>query len=438
MTHARAFRLVADHLLTMESDASVVSPGVVDVEDGRVAWAGPERDAPATDYPTTRLSGGLIPGLVNTHAHTPMVLMRGAGEGLPVDRWLTEVIWRREGRLDADDVHWAMTLGAAELLQGGVTTSHEMYFYPEAVATAAEAAGMRCVVTPPVLAGDDLARFGAWESQLEAMAEQARHWSGHRLITIGLGPHSAYAVPEEPLRAVADLAAEEGLGVHIHVAEGAGEGAGIEAAHGISVPRYLDRIGLLDVPLVAAHAVWLDEDDIDLFAERGVGVAHCPLSNGKHASGIAPVTAMRERGVHVAVATDGPSSHDRLDMFEEMRGAIRLARLREMDAAALGPGEVLSMVTREGGRVLGRDDLGTLTAGARADMVLVDTSPLVPMVEEADLVTHLVYSAGPELVHSVWVEGRQVVEDGVVTTVDVSEARRQVADRARRLAGDVT
>lgn len=434
MTQALSFRLVADHLLTMESEPVFISPGVVDVVDGRVDWSGPENEAPARNGPSRRLSGLLLPGLVNTHAHTPMVLLRGAGEGLPVDRWLTEVIWPREGRLDEEDVYWGMSLGAAELLTGGVTTTHEMYFFPEVVASAAEDAGLRCVVTPPILAGEELARFGTWEEQLDAMAEQARRWSDHPLITVGLGPHSAYAVPEKPLRAVAELAAAEGMGVHIHVAEGRHEGDGIEASHGVSVPRYLDRIGMFQVPVVAAHGVWLSDDDIDVISSRPVGVAHCPLSNGKHASGIAPVTALRGKGVPVAVATDGPSSHDRLDLFEEMRGAIRLARLREMDAAVLGPGDALAMVTREAGRVLSRDDLGTLTPGARADMVLVDTSALVPVVEENDLITHLVYSGTPDLVRAVWVEGRQVVEDGSVVTLDVDEARRQVTWRARRLA----
>ncbi len=427
-------RYRAEHLLTLEDDPVVVSPGIVDIADGKVLWSGPEADAPLLDGPSHRLGGLLMPGFVNTHAHTPMVLLRGAGEGLAVDRWLTEVMWPREGRLEPEDVHWGMTLGAAELLAGGVTTSHEMYFLSDALAAAAVSAGLRCVVTPPILASGDLARFGTWEQQISATLDQAHRWSGHELISIGFGPHAAYTVPEESLRTVAELAARQSMHIHIHVAEGRHEGDDIQAMHGMSVPRFLEHTGMLEVPLVAAHGIWLSEGDIDIFAKHAVGVAHCPMSNGKHASGIAPVATLRSRGVPVGVATDGPSSHDRLDVFEEMRAAIRLARLRDLDAAVLGPSDALVMATREAGAVLGRSDLGTLSPGSRADMILIDTEPLVPVVEPADLITHLVYSGSPDLVNTVWIEGRQVVVGGEAATVDVTEARRQVETRARRLA----
>ncbi len=427
-------RYIADHMISMQGEPEVISPGVVDVAGGSVSWSGPEKQAPAHDGPVERLSGLLLPGFVNAHAHTPMVLLRGAGEGLPVGRWLTEVMWPREGRLTDEDVWWAMTLGASELLGNGITTSHEMYFFPRAVAEAAAEAGLRSVVTPPILTGGDLTRFGTWQSQLETMMTLAERYDHHDLISVGLGPHSAYAVPEEPLRAVAEFARTGDLHVHIHVAEARGEGDAITERHGMTVPRYLESLGMLEIRLVAAHGVWLTDDDISLFAGHRVGVAHCPMSNGKHASGIAPVAEMRRAGIPVGVATDGPSSHDRLDPFEEMRAALRLARLRTGDAAAMSAGDLLVMATREAAEVLGRPDLGHLGAGARADMVLVDSSRLGPVVEPRDLLTHVVNSASPALVDSVWVEGRQVVTSGKHLGVDVDAARRQVTVRARRLA----
>lgn len=429
-------RYHADVVVPVDDRGSLHSPGIVDVEDGRILWVGPAGAAPPRPEAVERvLAGMLLPGFVNTHAHSPMVLLRAAGEGLPVGRWLTEVIWPREGKLTSDDVRVGMTLGAAELLTNGITTSHEMYFYPREVAEAAVAAGLRIVVTPPVLVADDLARFGSWESQVEAVSAEARRWAGHELVTVGFGPHSAYALPEEPLERIAAAAAAEGLGVHIHVAEQRHEGDAVSARHGVTVPRFLDSIGMLDVPVVAAHSVWLTDDDIELFAARGVGVAHCPASNTKHASGVAPVVRLREAGVAVGIATDGPASHDRLDPFEEMRLAVRLARAAAGDAAALGPVDVLRMTTREAAAVLGRDDIGSLVPGRRADMILVDTEGFVPVVEPVDLLTHLVFSGAPSLVRDVWVEGRQVVGDGRVMSVDVTEARRDVAARARRLAG---
>jgi 5-methylthioadenosine/S-adenosylhomocysteine deaminase len=300
-------RYFVDHLLTNGEQPGLVSPGVVDVEGDTVVWSGPAAVAPARDRGgEQRLSGLLMPGFVNTHCHTPMILLRGAGEGLPVSRWLVEVMWPREGKLTPDDVFAGMSLGAAELLRNGITTTHEMYFHSDAVAQAAVGAGLRCVVTQPLLVADDLASFGGCDEQLEAMVDIAHRWSGHELITIGFGPHSAYAVPEELLRRVADLAKSEGVHIQIHLAEAAGEGDPIREKHGVSVPTYLDRVGLFESRVVAAHAVWLDRDDIELLATKGAGVAHCPSSNGKHASGIAPVVDMRQAGVKVGLGTALP------------------------------------------------------------------------------------------------------------------------------------
>lgn len=425
-------RFRSDHLLV---DAETLhSPGVVDVAEGKVVWSGPASEAPGGSFELEQAEGILMPGLVNTHAHTPMVLLRGAGEGLPVDRWLTEVMWPREGRLSSEDVWWGMTQGAAELLTGGITTTHEMYFHSDAVAEASAAAGLRAVVTPPVLVTDDLSRFGSWEEQIEDMAALARKWKEHDLVTMGLGPHSAYALPEEVLRRIVALAVDEGLHIHLHVAEGEHEGQGVMDAHGMTVPAFLEEIGMYQTRVVAAHGVWLTDQDIELMGRYSVGVAHCPASNGKHASGIAPVSQMRAAGIPVGIATDGPSSHDRLDLFEEMRLALRYARLRARDAAALGPTDVLAMATSEAANVLGRTDLGNLRSGSRADMVQVGSDALIPVVDPGDIVTHLVYSGGREHIRRVWVGGELVVDDGEPVLVDVVEARRQVSYRARRLA----
>ena len=205
-------RYRVDHLLTMAEGPALHSPGIVDVDGGKVQWSGPADSAPVQEAPSVSLRGLLIPGLVNTHAHTPMVLLRGAGEGLPVSRWLTEVMWPREGRLTSDDVESAMTLGAGELLLNGITTSHEMYFLADGVAKTAARVGLRCVVTPPVLVAADLARFGSWEEQVEGMVVLAERWDGHPLVTVGFGPHSAYALSEETLLRVAALSASHGMG----------------------------------------------------------------------------------------------------------------------------------------------------------------------------------------------------------------------------------
>ena len=432
-------RFHAPHVLTQDAEDRWLSPGVVEVAQGTIRWVGAPADAPeAADGEELRdhhLDGVLIPGVVNTHAHTPMTLLRGAGEGLPVDRWLTEVMWPREAALTEEDVAWGMRLGAAQLLAAGITTSVEMYFHPAGVATGAQDAGLRAVVTPPVLIAPGLEHHGTWQEQLATALGLVDRFRDDPLIDIGLGPHSAYAVPEEPLRATIAAAVEHDLVLHIHVAEGEHEGDAITAQHGVTVPRYLERLGAMGTHVLSAHSVWLTEDDLGLYAANRVGVAHCASSNGKHASGLAPVRSLRAAGVPVGIATDGPASHDRLDPFEEARTAIRLARLRERDAAALGPRDALRMLTREATEALGRGDLGALEAGRRADLVHVALGPeLSPMVEPGDVLTHLIWSGSPSAVRDVWVEGRQVVADGRVTTIDVEEAVAEVTTRARRLA----
>lgn len=433
-------RFHAPYVLTQDAEDRVLAPGAVEVTDGWITWVGSPDEAPPPDghgpaAPVQHLDGVLLPGFVNTHAHSPMTLLRGAGEGLPVDRWLTEVMWPREAALTAEDVAWGMRLGAAQLLRSGITTTVEMYFHPEALTRAGREVGLRTVVTPPVLVAPGLEHHGSWQQQLQHALELADTFRDDPLVDVGLGPHSAYAVPTEPLVATIDTAVAHGLLLHLHVAEGEHEADAITAEHGVSVPRYLERLGALGTRLLVAHGVWLTDDDIALLAAHHTGVAHCPASNGRHASGLAPVRALRAAGVPVGIATDGPASHDRLDAFEEARTAIRLARLRERDASALGPHEALRMLTREAAAALGRADLGALEAGRHADLVHLELGPdLGPILDPTQLVTHVVFSGSPAAVRDVWVGGQPVLVDHRLVTVDLAAARAEVTARAHRLA----
>ena len=430
-------RYVADYLWLGAGVPELLAPGVVDVADGRIVWAGPVDAAPETaEMNHVELAGLLMPGFVNTHCHTPMVLLRGAGEGLPVDRWLSEVMWPREGRLSPEDVYWGMTLGAAELLLNGVTTSVEMYFYADEVATAAKEAGLRSTVTPPVIEDGALDRLGTVEEQLGAAVDLARRWEGSDVINVGLGPHSMYTLSDGALRNVARVALAENLFIHMHVAEQSNENQLCLERSGQSLVEYLEDTGVFESHFLAAHGIWLTDDDQERLARHSAGVAHCPASNSRHASGTAPVVDLRRRGIPVGLGTDGPASHSRLDLFEEMRLAIRMARLRESSAEALTPLDALTMATSEGAAALARTDIGSLERGRWADMVniAVDGPAFTPVLEKEDLITHLVWSASPADIRGVWVGGRQVVDDGRCLTVDVGPAQREVAIRARRLA----
>jgi 5-methylthioadenosine/S-adenosylhomocysteine deaminase len=255
-------RLEADHLVPMDASGSVHRPGIVDFEDGRIVWSGPSGAAPVRAHiATTAVSGVLMPGVIDIHCHTPMVLLRGAGEDLPVDRWLRNVMWPREARLTAHDVRAGMTLGAAELLRNGITASVEMYFFGEAIAEAAEAAGLRCVVTPPVIEGSHPARFGSWRDQLADIVTLRHQWAASDLIDVGLGPHAVYSTSEQCLRSVAEIASTHDLLVHIHVDEGRWEDAAVrERTGGFGAIQWLDHLGVLDARVLAAHCVWVTAD----------------------------------------------------------------------------------------------------------------------------------------------------------------------------------
>lgn len=446
-------RYVADAVVPCDGTGRVLRPGAVDVAGGvvvavghpddrardadpAVPGAGPQGTVPPARVVTLR--GVLLPGMVNVHGHSPMTLLRGTGADLPLERWLHEVLWPRESHLGEEDVYWGMTLGAAELLRFGVTTSCEMYFFEDATADAVLAAGSRAVVTPGVLqlpgqAGGE----GWWEKRLAELVDfhRRRHGDGGR-IDVGFGPHAAYTVPLPVVADIAAAARELGALFHLHVAETEHEVTAFAAEHGDTIPAALAALGVLDGRVLAAHSVWLSDDDIALYRRHDVAVAHCPQSNGKLASGVAPLARLLGEGIRVGLGTDGPASNNDLDLWEELRLAALLARIRERDANALPARAALELATRGGGLALGRPDLGVLAPGAQADLVLMrtDDPAFVPLEDDAQLVEHLVWSASSRLVSDVWVAGRQVVEAGRCTSVDVEEASAQVQRRARRLA----
>ncbi|HEY6745680.1 MAG TPA: amidohydrolase [Mycobacteriales bacterium] len=438
-------RLVADAVLPCDGTGAVHRPGAVDIgPDGRIVQVGPvatpaESTADSAEWTVRWVGGLLMPGLINAHSHSPMTLLRGQGEGLPLDRWLREVIWPREARIGAEDVFWGMSLATAELLRFGVTTSVEMYFHDDLLARAVEAAGSRCLLTPGIVVAPGWERFGTWADRIDWILQLRETYAGHDRIEVGFGPHSAYALPDEALVAIGEAARAADAPVHMHLAETEHEGDEVSARHGgATVPQVLADLGLFDVPrVVAAHGVWLTEKDVALLAGSGVAVAHCPSSNAKLASGTAAVSALRRGGVRVGLGTDGPASNNDLDMWEEMRLAALLARQREQDPTVLPATEVLALATVEGAAALGRPDLGALAPGRWADIIRLDLDDpgFVPVLSDADLAAHAVWSASRSAIRDVWVGGRQVLRDGECLTIDVGEAGRRVQAAASRLVG---
>jgi 5-methylthioadenosine/S-adenosylhomocysteine deaminase len=426
-------RFTARAVVVGDRAGTVVPDAVLDVDDGRITWVGPAAEAPPEgDVEVVALPGVLTPGLVNAHSHAAMVLFRGQGEGLPLDRWLHEVMWPREARLTPEDVEVAMTAASAEMLAGGITTSVEMYFSPERIAAAVATTGARAIIATPLL---PLPGMPPMAEQLDAAVALAATAPGDGTIEYGIGPHAAYTVPLPVLADAARAAREHDLLLHLHVAETATEGADLLAAHGLSVPELLASYDVLGGRVLAAHCVHMDDGDLELWQEYDVAVAHCPASNAKLASGVAPLRPMLDRGIRVGLGTDGPASNDSLDLFADLRLAAGLARLRERSATALTAAEAFWLATGGAADAIGRPDLGQLAAGRRADLVHVDTRDLVfePVGDAADVLAHLVWSGAGRHVRDVWVGGRPVVRDRSVTSVDVDTLRAEVAERAARL-----
>jgi 5-methylthioadenosine/S-adenosylhomocysteine deaminase len=433
-------RYLADAVVTCNRDFGIHRPGVVDIDGGRVAWVGPPEGAPSlAPEREHRLSGVLMPGLVNIHCHSPMTLFRGAAEDIPLDSFLRDVLWPREARLTDEDVYWGMLLAAVEMLTRGVTTCCEMYIFELGMLDAVLESGIRSVITPGVMLVPGWTHFASWEERLEAVvAFYDQHAGRNDRAQIGMAAHSAYALPLEALRGIAEAACARDALLHIHVAETREEGAELEQRHGKSVPALLADIGFFDARVLAAHSVWLTDEDLETYSAHDVAVAHCPQSNAKLAAGIARLNDLLEAGVRLGLGTDGPASNNNLDLWEEIQLCGLLARLRTSRPDALSARRALELATRGGAEALGRDDIGALEPRRWADMVLLraDDAAFVPLVEERDLVSHMAWAASSRLVTDVWVAGRRVVADGRCLMVEEGTARREVQERGRRLASE--
>jgi 5-methylthioadenosine/S-adenosylhomocysteine deaminase len=431
-------RLRAPIVLPCDPACSVLRDAVVDVTpDGRLGYVGPAAGAPEPAGEVRSLPGILLPGLINTHAHSPMTVLRGMGGDLPLLRWLKEIVWPAEAKLTPSDIAAGMLLGSVEMLRGGITTTVEQYFQTDHLVRALSVTGQRALLGPAIV---DTPGYN-WRAQLDEISARidvdGRFCGREGRVELGYGPHSAYTLPPEALTLVGEAARAREALVLIHVAESAEEDAAQRARYG-SVPHMLREVGLSGGRVLAAHSVHLSDEDIAEFARAGVGVAHCPGSNAKLTSGIARVPAMRAGGVRVGLGTDGPASNDDLDLWEEMRLAALLARLSTMDSTALVASDVLLMATRDGAEAVGRPDIGALESGRWADLahVSVDDPAFAAGLDVPDehLLANLVWAAGGHLVRDVWVAGEQVVADHEPTTVDrtkVQEAAGAVTSRLR-------
>jgi 5-methylthioadenosine/S-adenosylhomocysteine deaminase len=354
----------------------------------------------------------LIPGLVNLHTHAAMSLLRGIADDLPLMVWLKEHIWPLEGRhVSPAFVKDGSLLACAEMLRGGVTCFNDMYFFPRAAAESALRLGMRAalglIVTDfPTPYADDA------QDYLEKGLALRDDLLGERLLSFCMAPHAPYTVSDPTFERVLTLAQQLELPVHVHVQETAAEVAESVAQYGLRPLERLRRLGLVGPGLIAAHCVHMNEYELDLMAAEGASIAHCPTSNMKLASGIAPIAGALKRGVNVGLGSDGAASNNRLDIMQEMRQAALLAKVATGDAAVLDAHQALFMATLSGARALGLEArIGSIEPGKEADLcaVALDAWEIGPCFHP---VSHLLYAAGREHVSHVWVAGEPRLEEG--------------------------
>ena len=369
-----------------------------------------------------------------------MTLFRGIADDLDLMDWLQHYIFPAEAKnVTADFVKWGTRLAAAEMIQSGTTTFADMYYFESDIARETKNAGLRGVLGETVI-DFPVPDNKTWPEALAYVRAYAKKWKGDPMITPAIAPHAPYTVSREHLIEVRKLATELGIPILIHVSETKNELADIaKKADGMTPGQYLDSIGFLGKDVVAAHGVWLTADEIKTFSQRGTGVAHCPESNEMLASGIAPVVDMRKGGMNVGLGTDGPAgSNNNLDMVEEAASAARLQKIGKMDPKALSARDVLEMATIGGARVLGlADKIGTLEAGKRADVIVIDLSAPksqpVYAVESA-----IVYAASGSAVTTTICDGKILMKDRHVRTVDVAAAivkAKEYRDRVLKSLG---
>jgi 5-methylthioadenosine/S-adenosylhomocysteine deaminase len=416
---ARWIATVAANQAVLESHAVVIQGGViVDVLPALEA----RRKYTATSLVCLE-NHILIPGLINLHTHAAMSLMRGLADDIALMPWLEQHIWPAEHAVVSERyVQDATLLACAEMLSGGITCFNEMYFYPQATAIATTQAGMRAnlgllVIDFPSAYASDA------DDYLQKGFDAHDGWRSNALITSSIAPHAPYTVSNQTLQKVVTYAEQLGLGIHTHLHETLDEIVKSEAQYGLRPIQRLAEFGLLGPNLVAAHCVHLLVNEIELLAEHGCHIAHCPSSNLKLASGIAPLTQLLAQGVNVGLGTDGAASNNRLDVFAEMRLSALLAKGISGDATVVPAHQALAMATINSARAMGLDDkVGSIEVGKLADLAAVKLNDIAT-APYYDPISHLVYTCGREHVTHTWVAGELRYSNGVYSNIEPNELK---------------
>ncbi|MBI4849188.1 MAG: amidohydrolase family protein [Nitrospirae bacterium] len=421
----------ADYLLTMEGDLPVIKDGAVAVSGSAIVDAGTFADV-SRNYSSKKILDGkdrvVFPGLINTHTHAAMVYFRGLADDLPLMEWLQNHIWPAEGKwMNEEFVSDAVELACLEMLKAGVTTYSDMYFFQNAAGKKLEKIGMRGVLGAGVIDFPFTGYAKSPDDYFVNAENLINNWKNSELVFPCIAPHAVYTCGPDNYKRANVLSEKYNVPVHTHLAETQFEVAECLNRYGKTPVEYFESIGLLTERLSAAHCVWLTDNEIELLAKRRVGVSHCIESNLKLASGFAPVAKMLKAGVKVSLGTDGAASNNDLSILGEMSTAAKVHKAFSGDPAAVDSKTTLLMATRNGAEIMGLGDkAGSIKAGKKADLVIANLSQphLTPIY---DIYSHMTYCLRPSDIETVMVNGKFVVENGKLTTMDEQE----ILDKAR-------
>lgn len=421
-------------ILTMNGQEEVITSGLVGIKHDEIVLVGKGDREKIEARKTIEADGSLIvPGLVNGHTHAAMSLFRGLADDLPLMDWLTNYIFPVESRMDSEFVYVGTLLACAEMILSGTTTFCDMYLFEEEAARAGRDMGMRCLVGE-VLYDFDSPNYGPSENGLKYTEGLIARWQGDPLVSVAVEPHATFTCSPDLLRKTGALAEKNQVPLIIHLAETQNERDQIQAAYGLSPVAHLESLGLLGPNLIADHCVHLSDRDMDLLARNGVKVIHNPESNMKLASGIAPIPGLLKQGVTVGLGTDGCASNNNLDLFSEMDMAAKLHKVALMDTTVMDARTVFRMATIDGARALGLDHLvGSLEPGKKADIIVIDMHKphLTPMYNPY---SHLVYAVNGRDVKTVLINGRVIMEDRRLLSMDLGEIMARAREQSQRIS----
>jgi 5-methylthioadenosine/S-adenosylhomocysteine deaminase len=426
-------------VLTMTDHPSFIARADIGIRDGRIRFirdknvpyeSGSGSDGREMAREVLHARGQLVmPGLVNTHTHLPMVLLRGLADDLPLMTWLNGFIFPAEGRfMNKESVYAGSLLAMAEMILSGTTTFCDSYFFVDRIAQAALDMGMRGVVCQGFIDFPAPDIVNPIEKNSMAQKFLTRWKDRHPLINPALFCHSPYTCSGDTLKEIKDLSRQWQVPYLIHLAETRDEVRMIEEKHGKSPVFYLDDLGVLDGKTIAVHCNWLTDEEIDLLCRRNVKIAHCPESNMKLAAGMAPIPKLLRRGITVGLGTDGAASNNNLDLFPEMGMAAKIHKVIEMNPTVMDAKTVLRMATLDGARLLGLEQqIGTVEVGKTADLILIDLDQphLTPLY---NVTSHLVYAASGSDVSTVIIDGKLVLRNRQFVHIDLKDIMKTARD----------